>query len=284
MDDDRRAALRGPAEGPRDADPGSLGAGEMTTGADPVRSDPAASPDPSICPFLRLEDANGALGRPSVQVDQGHRCAARLPAVALAERQQEVVCLQAAHHDCPRYLRGTLVLPVVDPGAPTARRIPRATIGAVGILAVALIVAIASLVRNGEPIVPGGIVSSPTPGSTTAAAASPTPVPSSDASTSPSQRPTAEPSVANPSPPPSSAASPSIAATPVPTSDRYALLEPCPDRPDCYIYTVRAGDNLTSIGLYFGVPFDTVLRLNPWIKNPAIIRKGDRIVLPPPTR
>ncbi len=58
----------------------------------------------------------------------------------------------------------------------------------------------------------------------------------------------------------------------------------CPDRPNCYIYTVRAGDNLTSIVNWFGVPMATVLSLNTWIHDPALIKEGDRLILPPPTR
>jgi spore germination protein YaaH len=77
---------------------------------------------------------------------------------------------------------------------------------------------------------------------------------------------------------------PGTTPTPRPSSDRYALLEPCPDRPDCYIYVVRSGDNLQSIASYFGVPYARVLELNPSISDPALITKGDRIILPPPTR
>jgi spore germination protein YaaH len=73
-------------------------------------------------------------------------------------------------------------------------------------------------------------------------------------------------------------------STPAPTSDRYALLEPCPSTPDCYIYTVRAGDNLQSIASYFGVPYETVLDLNPAITDPTTIQPGHKITLPPPTR
>ena len=54
--------------------------------------------------------------------------------------------------------------------------------------------------------------------------------------------------------------------------------------PDCYVYEIRAGDNLRSIASYFGVPYDTVLEMNPQIGDPATIQPGDEIHLPPPTR
>jgi spore germination protein YaaH len=69
----------------------------------------------------------------------------------------------------------------------------------------------------------------------------------------------------------------------LPSSDRYALLTPCGDAPDCLIYTIRSGDNLVSIASYFGVPFDTVTELNPWTRTTQLVA-GQELRLPPPTR
>ena len=80
---------------------------------------------------------------------------------------------------------------------------------------------------------------------------------------------------APPTPPP---------ATPLATSDRYLLLVACPATPDCWIYTVRSGDNLRSIANYFGVPYATVVQMNPQLADPTNIHTGDRIRMPPPTR
>ena len=121
------------------------------------------------------------------------------------------------------------------------------------------------------------------------AAASPSPdgsgVPT--AVPTPSPTPTAEGTpIATPGP--TSATTPAPTSepvpTPVPTSNRYALLEPCPSTPDCYLYTIRIGDNLRSIANFFGVPYATVLELNPDITDPEAIQPGEVITLPPPTR
>ena len=69
----------------------------------------------------------------------------------------------------------------------------------------------------------------------------------------------------------------------MPTSGRYELLKPCPDKPNCWIYTVRSGDNLYSIAKYFGVSLSTVKSLNPWTKTQRL-RAGKKLILPPPTR
>jgi LysM repeat protein len=75
-----------------------------------------------------------------------------------------------------------------------------------------------------------------------------------------------------------SSSSPSPAASP----DRLALLTPCPGLPDCYQYKIRRHDNLRGIASFFGIPYQTVLDLNPQIENPSLIHVGQVIVLPPP--
>ena len=110
----------------------------------------------------------------------------------------------------------------------------------------------------------------PTPRTTVPAAGTPVP------SAKPSSVPSASPSV---TPEPTPAATPK----PKPTSNRYALLKPCPDEPKCWIYVIRSGDNLVSIAHYFGVSVDRVRALNPWTRTQGL-RVGRELILPPPTR
>ncbi|MEO8462628.1 MAG: LysM domain-containing protein, partial [Chloroflexota bacterium] len=119
----------------------------------------------------------------------------------------------------------------------------------------------------------GAVLASPTPGI----------VPSVEPSAAPTIAPTAAPTpqaTASSLPSPS----PSLAPTPLPSSDRYLVLTPCPSKPDCYLYTVKRGDSLQRIARYFGVPYDTVLAMNPSITDPSTIHPGDVLELPPPTR
>jgi LysM repeat protein len=60
------------------------------------------------------------------------------------------------------------------------------------------------------------------------------------------------------------------------------LLRPCPGTPRCWIYRVRAGDNIYSIANYFGISQDSIYDLNPFVRNG--LRPGQDLRLPPPTR
>ena len=85
--------------------------------------------DPRSCPFLRLE-RDGELVAPLEVVSDRHLCVALGEPRPQSERQQELLCLQAAHSNCARYLRG-----VANPEAPATRsRIPRPTVLAAVVL------------------------------------------------------------------------------------------------------------------------------------------------------
>ena len=50
------------------------------------------------------------------------------------------------------------------------------------------------------------------------------------------------------------------------------------------MYVVRPGDNLFSIATFFGVGLDRVRAMNRWIPATSVIRAGDRLRIPTPTR
>ena len=76
--------------------------------------------------------------------------------------------------------------------------------------------------------------------------------------------------------------------TPAPSpgriTDRFPELTPCFRESSCYVYVVRTGDYFSSIVHYYRVDYDTVLRMNPGLGNPARIRPGDEIRIPTPRR
>jgi hypothetical protein len=255
------------------------------------------SPHASTCPFLR-SDAFGQLQPPNEWPDPANRCAALDEPQAPSARQQELVCLTLAHADCPRYLRGSLLARQAALVVPRARTLSGAIFGAILILIASSAASFAFVLSRGGleiPVASPGVnavaaspsVAAPPP---TSVAVQPSSQPSPQASPqpSPSAVPSVEPSVEprqpSLSPPPTKPTQRPVAtSTPRATSDRFALLDPCPDKPNCYIYTVRAGDNLYSIAHYFGVSLDKVYQLNPWAKT-AGIRAGQKLILPTPTR
>lgn len=270
-----------------------------TTGADGAEPTPDGPPSPfrptpdreadgdAICRFFAAELADGTIVPPNPHVASANRCVALGDPLPQSSRQQELVCLTSAHVNCPRYLRGLLVAATPPPAA---RREPisPAVIGSALVLAAALAASFGFLaVRGGFAL---DLAAGSAPPSHVAAVAGPSPTPSPTPSPSPSPGPSPTPS---PSPSPSASSSPSPppsptprpTATPVPSSDRFALLTGCPDdAPDCWIYVIRAGDNLRSIADYFGVSYQRILDMNPQIDDPTTIHAGDRIRIPTPTR
>jgi hypothetical protein len=254
-----------------------------------------SSPNAAICPFLRATTDDG-LGPPIEMPDPSNRCTAVGEPAPQSGRQQELVCLTRGHSNCPRYLRGALV--VGEPAtAPVARTGP-----SVAVIAAALVLAIAASMSIGFLLVRGGFdlaLASPpssqlavvvaTPGPTTFSlnpTPSPTPSPLSSASAaaSPAAPPPSPSPAVTPKPTPRPTPKPTPRPTTAPVSNRFQYLTRCPSTSNCWIYTVRSGDNLRSIVNWFGVPYNTVLRMNPQISDPTEIRAGDKIRMPRPTR
>lgn len=247
-----------------------------------------ASFDARICPFLRGLADDGAVVAPVRWPDSSNRCTALGDLAPQSLRQQEYACLVSTHLNCPLFVRGEGRR--AGPAGPSeggSMRLTPAILAALLVLAASFALSVGFVVANGGMDLPIAANSSPeaavrspapspvAPASPAVASQAPSPVASPSAAASIAAE-TATPSVA-------SSASPSSAPPPGPSSDRYALLEPCGDAPDCWIYTIRGGDNLVSIARYFGVPFDTVVELNPWTETTQLVA-GQELRLPPPTR
>jgi LysM repeat protein len=274
--------------------------------ADPLPSLPVLedrSPDPAVCPFLRAvdvgPDGRSRVVRPVESPDPANRCAALAQAVPQSLRQQELVCLTSGHINCPRYLRGAVVLSEpVAVSTRAGRAWSPAILASIAVLIMAFAASIAFVtVRGGlelavaataRPSASGLAVASMPPSEqpgavpSEVATSAPSPTPSPSPSPTPTPTPTPSPSpTPTPEPTPEPTARPT--ATPRPTSARYQLLRPCPNASNCWIYTVRAGDNLFSIANYFGVSLDAVYARNSWARDTPL-RAGMELRLPPPTR
>ena len=252
---------------------------------------PTPPPDePSICQFLAAPNLDGTFGPPVPDVDPSNHCTAVGEPVPQFPQQQHLVCLTAAHVDCPRYLRGVLLAGVPPP--PAREPISPAVIGSALVLLAAIAASFGFLaIRGGfdlavataspqliavaaTPTVAPSVAIGPSPTASEAPSATPSAMPSPTSAPTPAPTPTSSPT------PPLTPATPK--PTPAPTSDRFALLTRCPSTPDCWIYTIRSGDNLRSIANYFGVSYDRVLAMNPNLRRP--IHAGDKLRIPTPTR
>ena len=243
------------------------------------------------------------LGLPIEAPDPANRCAALLDAVPQSLRQQELVCLTSGHVNCPRYLRGSLGAPESLERVHSNRTMTRSIIAALALFALAFLVSLTFVLAHGGLVLTAA-AGSPTPnGGVLGEVETPPPSPATDPTTTPTAQPTAMPSpspspaatpspipTASPTPTPTPTASPIPAPTERPTApppsgasaSRLALLKPCPNGANCYIYVVRSGDNMTSIANYFGVSLTTVRAMNPWTKNGLTV--GRELRIPPPTR
>ena len=262
----------------------------------------AAAPDaPRICPFLHAGTAAGTLGDPIPWPDEANRCTALGDGAPQSLRQQEYACLASSHVNCPRFVRGVhLMAETPPPAAGAGLQLTPAVLAALLVLALSFALSVGFVVANGGmnlPVAPGGSASPQAILASGAAGPSAEPSGAGPGSVAPTTEPSIEPSAEasveaataaptvaptlTPTPAPTATLRPT--ATPRPSSDRYALLKPCGDAPDCWIYTIRGGDNLVSIANYFGVPFDTVTELNPWTRTTQLVA-GQELRLPPPTR
>jgi LysM repeat protein len=230
----------------------------------------------TTCPFFRRETADGTLGRPIEMPEPINRCAAYGEPRPQSLRQQELVCLSSRHVDCPRYLRAAAAAPrSTRRSAPGARQLSRAILVAVAILVLSATASFAFVLAR------GGLALRIGAGTTGAVeAATGKPGPTADA-VAPSASPA--PSASGPDATASAApeATPAVTPAPAASDERYALLQPCPDKPDCYVYKVRRGDTLTGIAKFFGTTLATVRELNPWTKTKGI-QAGQKLTLPPP--
>lgn len=151
----------------------------------------AKRPD-TVCPFLGLADARADF-RPEPNGE--HRCYAFGDPSPLSDEQQRNVCLERGYSNCPRYLRGVLVIPSEElealrrpqapPPSPPPAPVPASGGGRRGlVLAAVLVILIAAVGAGGWYFLglqENGVAGNPTSTPTSTPVVSPvvTPVPTS---------------------------------------------------------------------------------------------------------
>lgn len=169
-----------------------------------------ASRPENVCPFLGLADDR--VGYEDTPGD-AHRCYAFGDPAPLSTEQQSKVCLDRGYGNCPRYLRGVLVIPTEELEAlrrpqpmrapppaepqPEARRRRRIPLAWAGVLVLLLLIGagVGYLVTRPAPGVAIGS-STPTASAATSPSASGTPAPSATPTVSDVPTPTVEPTPA----------------------------------------------------------------------------------------
>ena len=265
------------------------------------------SSNPAICPFLRAVDDDDVLTAATETPHPANRCAAMSEVVPQSLRQQDLVCLTSGHVNCPRFLRGVPLAGV--PVVPVARARPSMSwpiLGSILVLVSAFIGSVAFVVSRGGIDMAAVALPTRSPAASSAAQvvasvapsvafATPVPItappvtaaPTTQATPAPTPTPTPTPiptptPTAKPTPKPTAKPTPKPTAKPV--SSRYALLERCSSgAKNCWVYTIRFGDNLYSIANYFGIPQATIYDRNPWTRTESL-RAGRELILPAPRR
>lgn len=158
----------------------------------------AERPD-TVCPFLGMAGERTAYHEGA---HEEHRCYAFGDPAPLSSEQQTKVCLERGYGNCPRYLRGVLVIPteelealrrprpavavVVPPPAGRSRRRLPVVLGALALLLLigagvgwALLGGLAGVARETAtpPVVPSAATPPATPGPTASSSVEPTPAP-----------------------------------------------------------------------------------------------------------